>query len=96
MGGCVLGMPYVYYHMGIPLALVSSIIMGFIAYFSAIMLLKTKDLTPRRYESIYEIAFLLMGRPALFVVNIVVFLATFGPLILYYIVFGDVLSEFAK
>ena len=60
------------------------------------MQLKTKDLTPRRYESLYEIGYLLVGRPAIFVVCIVCFLNNTGALIMYYILVGDTLSSFAE
>ena len=62
VGGGILGLPYAFYHMGIPLAIFMCVSVGILAGTSCMMYLKVKDLTPRRYESMYEIAFLLLGR----------------------------------
>ena len=51
--------------------------------------LRTKDLTPRKYESVYEIAYLLSGRNAIFVVILTQLLSALGCMILYYIILGD-------
>ena len=62
------------------------------AHISSIMYLKVKDLTPRRQESIYEIAYLLLGRKSIFIVCIVMFATNLAAMILYYIIIGDTVS----
>ena len=64
-----------------------------LSHFSSMLYLKTKDLTPRKYESVYEIAYLLVGRPSIFVVCGVLFAANLGAVIMYYIIIGDTLSS---
>ena len=60
------------------------------------MLLKMKDLTPRRYESMYEIAYLLLGRQSIFYLCAIQFISIFGAMILYYTIMGHILSSFAQ
>lgn len=70
--------------------------MAFLSYISAMMLLKTKELTPGRLESIYDIAYLLMGRPSIFFVTVVTVMRTAGSLVMYFMFFGDTLSLLAQ
>lgn len=92
IGGGILGLPFAFYHLGIPLSLILCFIMATLGHFSSMMYLKTKDLTPGKYESIYEIAYLLFGRPSLFVVLAILFSSVLGSAILYYIVIGETYS----
>lgn len=68
IGGGILAMPYAFYRLGLFLGLICAFLIAVLTHFSSMMYLKVKDLTPRRYESIYEIAYLLLGRPSIFVV----------------------------
>ena len=96
IGGGLLGMPFAYYHLGLFLGIIICVGVALISFIASMMQLKTKDLSPRRYESLYEIGYLLAGRPAIFVVCIVCFLNNTGALIMYYILVGDTLSSFAE
>ena len=71
IGGGILGIPYALYRTGLITGLIACLSVGAISHVSTIMYLKTKDLTPRRYESVYEIAYLLFGETAIFVVCII-------------------------
>ena len=93
IGGGILGLPYAFYHLGLFYGIISCVIVAILSHLSTIMHLKTKDLTPRRYESVYEIAFLLMGRPSIFFVCTIMFLANMGSIIMYYIIIGDTMSS---
>ena len=93
IGGGILGLPYAFYHLGLFLGVISCLIVALLSHLSTIMHLKTKDLTPRRYESVYEIAFLLVGRPSIFYVCTIMFLSNVGAIIMYYILIGDTMSS---
>ena len=56
-------------------------------------MLHTKDLTPRKYESLYEIGYILMGRWSIFIICAVLFMTNFGTVVLYFIIFGDTLGS---
>lgn len=71
IGGGILGIPFAYYRFGIVNGTVICLSVGAISHISTMMYLKTKDMTPRRYESVYEIAYLLLGESAIFVVCII-------------------------
>ena len=92
IGGGILGFPYAYYHCGLFLGLILTLVMATLSHFSTLLYLKTKDLTPRRYESVYEIAYLLLVRPSIFVVCAVMFAANIGSIIMYYILIGETWS----
>ena len=88
-GGGVLGTPYAFYHLGIINAIIITLTIAAASQASVMIYLRTKDLTPRKYESVYEIAYLLSGRNAIFVVILTQLLSALGCMILYYIILGD-------
>ena len=96
IGAGLLGMAYAYYRMGLFLGIILCVTVALLSWLSSMMYLKTKDLTPRRYESMYEIAYLLLGRPSIFIICIILFLANSGCCIMYYIIIGDTVSSFAE
>ena len=96
VGVVVIGTPYAFYRLGIPLAVVALLVLSFLGYSVAMLMLKTKDLTPQSNQSLYEIGYLLFGRPSIFIVTIAHFVVVFLALVMYYIACGDVLSVLAK
>ena len=93
VGAGILGMPYAFYHFGIINSIFACLIISVLTHVSVMLYLRTKDLTPRKYESVYEIAYLLNGRGGLFTVILTQMLANFSSLILYYMILGDTLGH---
>ena len=93
IGGAILGLPYAYYHLGLINGMIINVVVATLAHVSAMMYLEVKDLTPRKLESIYEIAFLLLGRKSIFIVCSVMLVANLAAMILYYIIIGDTSSQ---
>ena len=93
IGGAILGLPYAFYHLGLINGIILNIMIAILAHISSTMYLKVKDLTPRRQESIYEIAYLLLGRKSIFIVCAVMFATNLAAMILYYIIIGDTISQ---
>ena len=89
-------MPFAFYHLGVVLTVVGMLTMTILNHVSTMMYMKVKDLTPQRYESIYEIFFLLFGRPSIFLVCAVMFISNLGALIMQYIIIGNILNSFAE
>ena len=56
------------------------------------MYLKIKDTLPGNTKSAYEMAYVLFGRPAIFVVCITQYLLVVSDITLYYIIIGDTFS----
>lgn len=96
IGGGILGLPFAFYRMGITLAVITTLLISVLSCISSMMLLKIKDLTPRRYESLYEIAFLLLGRQSIFYVSVITIIMMYGFLIMYYTLMGDIITSFFK
>jgi len=61
-------------------------------HLSVMLYLRTKDLTPRKYESVYEISYLLTGKAGIAVVIGIQIAVTLGGMILYYMVLGDIIG----
>lgn len=85
-------MPYALSRMGIFFGVVLIFITAALSHFSSMMQLKVKDLTPRRYESLYEIAYLLVGRKSIFAICIVQFLSNYFACIMFYMIIGETIS----
>ena len=93
IGGGVLAMPFAFYHIGIINAIIMCLVIGGSAQISVMLYLRTKDLTPRRYESVYEIAYLLSGKGAIMLVLVTQMAVALGCMILYYIILGDTMGH---
>ena len=89
IGGGLLGLPFAYYHLGLVLSPIFCFIVASLGQVSSMMYLKTKDLTPKKPESVYEIAYILFGRPSIFVVTITMFISNYGALVLFYMIIGE-------
>ena len=93
MGGGILGLPYAFYRVGLINGLLLNLAFAVLAYASAMMYLKVKDLTPRSCNSIYEISYLLLGRPFIFIVCGFLTISNLSGMLLYYIMLGDTISH---
>ena len=63
------------------------------AFVGVYLMLRAKDLSPKHNESMYELGYLLIGRPAIFLICIVNFVYCLGLLMMYFIIFGDTMAE---
>ena len=93
IGGALLGLPFAFYHVGMINGVIILLIMAVGAYFSNMMYLRVKNLTPGHYESIYEISYYLGGRPFVFTVCTIVLCTTIASMLLYYIVLGETINH---
>ena len=93
IGGEIVAVPYAMQQMGIYLAVVVILGSGALSHFSIIMYLKVKDMTPSKPESVFEIAHILFGRPAIFVVCLVQYFLNYVLIVLYFIIIGDILGQ---
>jgi len=96
VGGGILGLPFAFYRMGLPVGLSFCAFVAFMCHISSMMYLMTKDLTPGKFQSAYEIAYLLFGRLSIFVVCIIQWLNNYGAILLYYIIIGETVSTLSR
>ena len=96
LGGGILGVAFAFSRLGLYYGVALVLIVATISHISNMMYLKTKDLTPSKSESIYEIAYLLTGRSSIFVICSILFAANFGAMLLFYIIIGDTVSNLMK
>ena len=95
IGGEIIAVPYACYHLGLYLSVGLLVLTAALSHISNMMYLKIKDLTPCHLESIYELAYLLLGRPAIYIVCTVQYLLNFSSMVLYYVIIGDTLGSIA-
>jgi len=93
IGGEVVAMPYAMSRLGIVYGSLAILVVAILAYISNMMYLKVKDTVPGNHKSIYELAYCLSGRAAIFVVCAIQYMLVFTDMILYYIIIGDTFSQ---
>jgi len=94
VGGGIVGIPLASYNLGLPLAVVLQGLVVIITIVSASVYLALKDIIPDKPESLYEIGYMVIGRPSIFLLAIVLIINAFGLCMLYFIVFGDTAKAF--
>ena len=93
IGGAILASPYALYRLGLINGVILLLTLASLAHISNMMYLAIKDLTPRKYESIYEISYLLVGRRSIFIICSVMFVTNLCAMIIYYQIIGDTISR---
>ena len=93
IGAGIVAMPYAFYHLGLALGVFTIVVTAFVSWMAVVLMMKAKDLSPRHYESLYELGYLLMGRSAIFAICSVVLVQAVGLIMVYYIIFADTMSE---
>ena len=83
IGGGIVGLPFSFYQAGIPLGIVLNIVIMLLTIYACRLLLLTKDLTGG-LETFSEFGFVLYGSKAITIVNLVVFLQSFGLIMIYF------------
>jgi len=59
---------------------------------SSILYLKAKDLTPGKPESLYELGYILLKRPSIFIISCVLAVNSLGLCMVYFIIFGNTIG----
>ena len=98
VGGGILGYPYAFYSLGLANGIIITILMAIISHCSNMLYVKTCELLPKALgcQTIYDIAYLLFGRPAVYVVLGSYIFNTFGASLLYYMLIGDTISSLTE
>ena len=92
IGGEIIAVPYAVYHMGVYMSVVCLIVVSLLSHLSNMMYIKIKDVCPAHFESVFELAYQLAGKPALYFVCFIQYVLNFGTIILYFVIIGDTSS----
>ena len=96
VGGGIVGVPYSLLHAGIPFGIFLHFIVALSVSYSCTLYIHAKDLIPIQVESLYEIGFSVMGRCSIYLVSVIVWVASIGLMMIYFIVFGDIASSISR
>ena len=96
VGGGIVGLPYAFIELGLWLSLACMILVVLQTLNSNWLYLKAKDLIPSKPESLYELGYILLGRPSIFFISGCLTLNSFGLLMVYFIIFADTMSSICK
>ena len=92
IGAALVGLPFAFFYLGIPLGIILNLLICFTTYNASRLYLITKDLTGG-LASKSEMGYKLYGRISIFFINISVLLNCSGALILYYNIFGGIAAS---
>jgi len=96
VGGGIVGVPYSLLHAGIPFGIFLHFIVALSCSYSCTLYIHAKDLIPIQVESLYEIGFSVMGRCSIYLVSVIVWVASLGLMMIYFIVFGDIAASISR
>lgn len=93
MGGGIVGLPYAMYHCGIIVGFFLNVVLVAMTYQSFHLYMASKNLSPVPVESILELGYLAMGKKSIYILSVVILIASFGLQMIYFITFGDCLAS---
>lgn len=93
IGGGIVSIPYSFVSVGIPFGIMLNIFGVLVTIFSIDLYLQCKDIIPDKPESLYEIGYMTIERPAIFMVGVIQFINALGLCLLYFIVFSDTFRQ---
>lgn len=78
VGAGLVSLPLSMWNLGIPLSIVAQILIMTATHYSTTMYLYIKDLVPDRPESLYELGYMILGRPSIFILATINVINTIG------------------
>jgi amino acid permease len=89
VGGGMVSIPWAFYQSGIIIGLVVSVLASTQVILSSILFLKARSVCPDRPQSMFEMGFLILGRASIYWISFIIFVNSFGLLIIFFNVFGE-------
>jgi amino acid permease len=87
------GTPYAMYLAGIPITLIINFVCFALQYFSTLLYLEGKNLIDVPIRTLYEFGYCSIGKSSIYFISILAILQTIGYVMIYFIVFGDIMSS---
>ena len=93
VGGGIVGLPYAFLYLGIPLAITLNILVIIATCYTVSLYLGIKDAVPDSPTSLYELGYMLVGRKSIFIIAVTMIINSLGLCMIYFITFGDTLGQ---
>lgn len=96
IGGGIVGFPYAFYHMGVPLGIFFTLFIAICTHKAIKLLILTSHLIPGQPESYYEIAYMTLGRNSIFIIAGIIGFVSLGLMMIYFIILGGIAQTLVK
>jgi amino acid permease len=93
IGGGIVGVPYAMYISGIPIGLILNVVCWVLCYASVYLYMEAKKMTEVPVSTLYEFGYVGIGKSSIYFVAFLSTVQTVGFVMIYFIVFGDIMSS---
>jgi amino acid permease len=93
IGGGIVSVPFAVAACGTPFAIFINFACAGMGYLSGLLYLKAKLMCPFPVMTLYELGYLSLGEKSVYLVAIIALLSNAGCVILYFIIYGDLLTS---
>jgi len=83
-------------HTGIPVGVAINILVVAVGWYTGFLYLQAKSMSPASVESMYELAFLTLGKASIYLISLIVVLAGIGMIVIYFIVFSQIAASLVQ
>ena len=90
IGGGIVGLPFAFLHLGIPLSLALIVFVCFLTHVGCNFYLQVRSIIPGNFETFYELSYMLYGKPSIYFIAFNITMIGWSMSMVYFIVFGDI------
>ena len=90
IGGGIVGLPFAFLHLGIPLSLAVIAIVCLLTHLGCSFYLQVRSIVPGNFETFYELSYMLYGKPSIYFIAFNITMIGWSMAMVYFIVFGDI------
>lgn len=90
IGGGIVGLPFAFLHLGIPLSIFIILLMCCLTHLASKFFLQVRSIVPGNFETFYELSYMLYGKPSIYFIAFNITMIGWSMTMVYFIVFSDI------